>query len=127
MNVINVKSTEQIVNNFRVLSTEDLLARANKPHSYVGNKYFAIEGEDTDGVSTSADGVSATAEFHVLGVEQVGKENIYRVSYKGIFFELGNGYRCREFKPFAETPRLCIEVALTPQQLHGLQEHYKFH
>ena len=121
MNVINVKSTEQIVNNFRVLSTEDLLARANKPHSYMGNKVFAVEGEDTD-----TDGISATAEFHVLGMEQVGTE-LYRVTYKGIFFELGNGYRCREFKPFAETPRLCIEVALTPQQLHGLEEHYKFH
>ena len=122
MNVINVKSMSEIVKNFRSLNSEDLLARAAAPDSYVGNKYFAVEGESMD-----EDGVNATVDFHVLGVEQVGKENLYRVSYKGIFFELGNGYRCREFKPFAETPRLCIEVALTPQQLHGLEEHYKFH
>ncbi len=83
---INVKSNEQIVNNFRALSTEDLLARATKPHSYVGNKWFAVEGEP---------GVSATAEFHVLDVRAIaGKENLYRVTYKGIFFELGNGSRC---------------------------------
>ena len=123
MNVINVKSTEQIVNNFRTLSSEDLLARAASPHSYVGNKYFAIEDECGD-----EDGVSATADFHVLDVTAVaGKENLYRVSYKGVFFELANGYRSREFKPFAETPRLCIEVNLSKEQHLGLMEHYKFH
>ena len=121
MNVINVKSTEQIVNNFRTLSSEDLLARAASPHSYAGNKYFAVEGVDTD-----EDGVNATVEFHVLGMEQVGTE-LYRVTYKGVFFELGNGYRCREFKVFGETPRLCVEVNLTKEQHLGLMEHYKFH
>ena len=123
MNVINVKSTEQIVNEHRWLSSEDILARAASPHTYMGNKWFAVEGENAD-----ADGVSATAEFHVLDVSAVaGKENLYRVSYRGVFFELGNGYRSREFKPFAETPRLCLEVRLSKEQLHGLQEHYKFH
>ena len=121
MNVINVKSTEQIVNKHRTLSSEDLLARAAAPHSYMGNKYFAVEGE-----SMGEDGVNATVDFHVLGMEQVGTE-LYRVTYKGVFFELGNGYRCREFKVFGETPRLCVEVRLSKEQRHGLEEHYKFH
>ena len=121
MNVINVKSRIQIVNEHRTLSSEDILARANKPHSYAGNAFFAVEGVDTD-----ADGVSATAEFQVLGMQQIGTD-LYRVTYKGWFFEIANGYRCREFKPFAKTPRLCIEVNLTKEQHLGLMEHYKFH
>ena len=121
MNIITVKSTEQIVNNFRRLSSEDLLARAAAPHEHWGNFNFAVEGADTD-----ADGVSGSAEFHVLGIEKIGTD-LYRISYKGLFFELGNGYRCLEFKLFAETPRLCVVVRLTEEQRHGLQEHYKFH
>ena len=123
MNVINVKSMSEIVNNFRSLSCEDLLARANKPHKHSGNKWFSIEGGCTDDR-----GLSATAEFRIVGITAVaGKENLYRVSYRGYFFELGNGYRCFEFKLSAETPRLCLEVRLTKEELHGLQEHYKFH
>ena len=121
MNVINVKSTEQIVNNFRTLSSEDLFARAASPHSYVGNKWFAVEGESLD-----EDGVSATAEFQVLGMQQIGTD-LYRVTYKGWFFEIASGYRCREFKAFAETPHLCVEVHLSKEQRRGLEEHYKFH
>ena len=123
MAVINVKSMSEIVNNHRSLSSEDLLARAKTPHSYMGNKWFSIEGGCTDDR-----GLSATAEFRIVGITAVaGKENLYRVSYIGLFFELGNGYRCLEFKLFAETPRLCLEVRLSKEQLHGLQEHYKFH
>ncbi len=122
MNVINVKSMSEIVNNFRVLSTEDLLARAASPHSYSGNKYFAVEGGCTDD-----SGLSASVEFRVLDVTAVAGTDLYRISYKGQFFEMGNGYRCLEFKLFAETPRLCLEVRLSKEQLHGLQEHYKFH
>ena len=121
MAIINVKSMSEIINNHRSLSSEDLLARANKPHSYVGNKWFSIEGGCTDDR-----GLSATAEFRLLGIEKIGTD-LYRISYIGLFFELGNGYRCLEFKLFAETPRLCLEVRLSKEELHGLQEHYKFH
>ena len=121
MAIINVKSTEQIINNHRSLSSEDLLARANKPHSYVGNKWFSIEGGCTDDR-----GLSATAEFRLLGIEKIGTD-LYRVSYKGQFFEMGNGYRCLELKAIGETPRLCIEIRLSSAERHGLEEHYKFH
>ena len=123
MNVINVKSMEEIINIYRSLSCEDLLARAKTPHKHSGNKCFSIEGGCTDDR-----GVSATAEFRIVGITAVaGKENLYRVSYIGLFFEMGNGYRCLESKLFSETPRLCLEVRLSKEQLHGLQEHYKFH
>ncbi len=121
MNVINVKSTEQIINNHRYLTAEDLLTRAKTPHFYAGNRGFAVEGESTD-----PDGVNATAEFRVLDVQQVAA-GLYRVTYRGQFFELANGYRCSELKVFAETPRLCVVLQLTELQHHGLMEHYKFH
>ena len=122
MAVINVKSMSEIVNNHRSLSREDLLARAKTPCEFWGNKWFNIEGQ-----LTNADGVSATAEFRLLGIEKIGTTDLYRVSYVGLFFELGNGYRCFEFKLSAETPRLCLEVRLTKEELHGLQELVVFH
>ena len=121
MEIINVKSMEEIVNNFRCLEPEDLLARAETPHLNVGNKWFNIPNACTD-----ASGLSASAEFHVLDVEEVGSE-LYRISYKGVFFEMGNGYRCLESKYFSETPRLVCEVKLNQAQHQGLMEHYKFH
>ena len=121
MAVINVKSMSEIINNHRSLSREDLLARAKTPYEYWGNKWFSIEGEPTNDR-----GVSATAEFRVLGIEKIGTD-LYRVSYRGLFFELGNGYRCLELKLFSETPRLCVEVNLSKEQHLGLMEHYKFH
>lgn len=121
MNVINVKSMSEIVSNFRSLSSEDLLARAKTPHKHSGNKRFSIAGGCTDD-----SGLSATAEFRVLGIEKIGKD-LYRVSYIGLYFEMGNGYRCLESKLFSETPRLCVEVRLSKEQHQGLMEHYKFH
>ena len=121
MAVINVKSMSEIVNNHRWLSTEDLLARAKTPCEFWGNKWFSIEGGCTDDR-----GLSATAEFRLLGIEKIGTD-LYRVSYKGQFFEMGNGYRCLELKAIGETPRLCIEIRLSSAERHGLEEHYKFH
>lgn len=122
MSVIKVKSMDQVVYNFRSLSAEDVVARATKPDRLFGNKWFAIEGN-----ITNDRGVNATAEFRVLGLEETPVKGIYRVTYKGIFFELGNGYRCLELKYHSETPRLCINVKLTDEEKRGLMEHYKFH
>ena len=121
MAIINVKSMSEIINNFRSLNSGDLVARAEKPHFYAGNRGFAVEGESTD-----PDGANATVEFRVLDVQQVAA-GLYRVTYRGQFFELANGYRCSELKVFAETPRLCVVLQLTELQHHGLMEHIKFH